>query len=147
MDSSLVYLVQTDTTVGFSSSDDEKLSLIKKRPKSQKILQTLDSFKTLKSKTRIPKNFRKRVRNSKKTTFIYPNSDSFRVISKDDKFSSFIKKFNSLYSTSSNITGKNFEYNFAYENSDIVVFTKDEFSENISSSIYKINKNKIAKIR
>ncbi len=147
MDSSLVYLVQTDTTVGFSSSDDEKLSLIKKRPISQKILQTLDSFKTLKNKTRIPKKFRKRVRNSNKTTFIYPNSDSFRVISSNEKFSLFIKKFNSLYSTSSNITGKSFDYSFAYENSDIVVFSKDEFSENISSSIYKINKKKIAKIR
>jgi len=32
MNSSLVYLVQTDTTVGFSSFDDEKLSAIKQRP-------------------------------------------------------------------------------------------------------------------
>ena len=40
MDKDLVYLVQTDTTVGFSSLNDEKLSIIKQRPKSQKILQT-----------------------------------------------------------------------------------------------------------
>ena len=100
MDSSLVYLVQTDTTVGFSSSNDEKLSLIKQRPTNQKILQTVDSFKTLKQNTRVPKEFRKRVRNSKKTTFIYPNTHSFRVISKDDRFFRFIHKFKSLYSTS-----------------------------------------------
>ena len=85
MDSSLVYLVQTDTTVGFSSSSDEKLSAIKQRPQSKKILHTIDSFKILQEYTRVPKKFRKRVRNSKKTTFIYPNGKSFRVIPKEDK--------------------------------------------------------------
>ena len=35
MDSNLIYLVQTDTTVGFSSSSDEKLSLIKQRPQTK----------------------------------------------------------------------------------------------------------------
>ena len=49
MNPDLVYLVQTDTTVGFSSSNDEKLSNIKQRPSNQKILKTLDSFVTLKS--------------------------------------------------------------------------------------------------
>ncbi len=44
MNLDLVYLVQTDTTVGFSSFDDEKLSNIKQRPSNQKILKTLDSF-------------------------------------------------------------------------------------------------------
>ena len=106
MDKNLVYLVQTDTTVGFSSSNDEKLSSIKQRPKSQKILQTLDSFKTLKSMARVPKNFRKRVRNSTKSTFIYPNLKSFRVIPKENSFYSFISKFKNSYSTSANLTGE-----------------------------------------
>lgn len=147
MDSTLVYLVQTDTTVGFSSSDDEKLTSLKQRPKSQKILQTVNSFKTLKKSTRIPKKFRKRVRNSKRTTFIYPNGKSFRVISSSNKFYSFINKFEALYSTSANLTGNSFQSDFAYDNSDIIVYSKDEFSENISSDIYKINKKKIQKIR
>ncbi len=81
MDSSLVYLVQTDTTVGFSSSNDEKLSLIKQRPTSKKILHTVDSFKTLNQNTRIPKRFRRVIRNSKKTTYVYPNLKSFRKYS------------------------------------------------------------------
>jgi tRNA A37 threonylcarbamoyladenosine synthetase subunit TsaC/SUA5/YrdC len=147
MDSNLVYLVQTDTTVGFSSSDDEKLTLLKQRPKSQKTLQTVNSFKTLKKNTRIPKKFRKKVRNSKRTTFIYPNGKSFRVISSNDKFYTFINKFEALYSTSANLTGNSFQSDFAHENSDIIVYTKEEFSENISSIIYKINKKKIVKIR
>lgn len=147
MDKNKVYLVQTDTTVGFSSSSDEKLSLIKQRPLTQKILQTIDSFKTLKENTRVPKTFRKRVRNSKRTTFIYPNTESFRVISKDDKFYPFISKFEAQYSTSANLTGNKYDEFFAKEKSDIIVYTKDGFNETISSSIYKINKEKIEKIR
>ena len=147
MNRDLVYLVQTDTTVGFSSSNDEKLSSIKQRPNSQKILQTLDSFHTLKTKTRVPKKFRKKVRNSTKTTFIYPNKNSYRVICKDDNFHSFISKFNNLYSTSANLSSKSFDIDFATKNSDVIVYTKDVFSEKNSSSIFMISKNRIKKIR
>jgi len=140
MDSSLVYLVQTDTTVGFSSSNDEKLSSIKQRPKSKKILHTVDSFKTLKKYTRIPKKFRKEVRKSKLTTFIYPNQKSFRVINKDNDFYSFIHKFGILYSTSANKTAKNFEYDFASKHSDVIVEDKNHFFETSASHIFKINK-------
>lgn len=66
MDSKLIYLVQADTTVGFSSSSDEKLSLLKQRPRTKKILNTVDSFSTLNKNTRVPRNFRKQVRYSKK---------------------------------------------------------------------------------
>ncbi|RXJ68287.1 Sua5 YciO YrdC YwlC family protein [Halarcobacter ebronensis] len=147
MDKNSVYLVQTDTTVGFSSSNDEKLSKIKQRPLSQKMLQTVDSFSTLNSLIRVPKEHRKRVRNSKKTTFIYPNLKSFRVIKKDGAFYDFMKKVGTLYSTSANLTGTKFDEKFALENCDTEVLTKDGFSEKISSSIYKLNKRKLKKIR
>ncbi|WP_421716451.1 Sua5 YciO YrdC YwlC family protein [Arcobacter arenosus] len=142
-----VYLVQTDTTVGFSSSSDEKLSGIKQRPNSQKMLQTVDSFKTLNSFTRVPKEHRKRVRHSKKTTFIYPNGNSYRVIFQDSDFYNFIKKFKSLYSTSANLTGKNFDEIFAKEKSDVIVYSKDNFNETTASTIYKLSKIKKKKIR
>jgi tRNA A37 threonylcarbamoyladenosine synthetase subunit TsaC/SUA5/YrdC len=140
MNSSLVYLVQTDTTVGFSSSNDEKLSLVKQRPTSQKILQTVDSFRTLNQNTRIPKKYRRMVRKSNKTTFIYPNGLSFRVVPKESNFYDFIHKFNILYSTSANKTGQKFEKNFAFSNSDILVFTKNNFFETSASKIIKITK-------
>ena len=140
MDSSLVYLVQTDTTVGFSSLNDEKLSSIKQRPTSKKILHTVDSFKTLIENTRVPKNFRKKVRNSKKTTFIYPNTKSFRVVDKNSDFYDFIHKFNILYSTSANKTGKNFDKDFATIGSNIVVEDKRGFFETKASSIIKLSK-------
>ena len=147
MDSKLVYLVQTDTTVGFSSSDDEKLSRLKQRPPTQKILQTVDSFKTLNQNTRVPKKFRKQVRNSKKTTYIYPNKLSFRVISKESDFYDFIHKFNILFSTSANKTGKNYDKKFANETSDIIVETKNNFSETTASKIIKINKSSKNRLR
>jgi len=147
MNPDLVYLVQTDTTVGFSSFNDEKLSNIKQRPSNQKILKTLDSFVTLKEFTRVPKKFRKIVRNSSKTTFIYPNLDSFRVVKSESKFFDFIKKFRVLSSTSANKTKKSFEYDFAFEKCDVEVISNVGFFETSSSKIYKLGKNRLKKIR
>lgn len=147
MDSSLVYLVQTDTTVGFSSLNDEKLSFIKQRPTSKKILHTVDSFKTLNEHTRVPKKFRKKVRNSKKTTFIYPNTKSFRVVDKNSDFYDFIHKFNILYSTSANKTGENFDKDFATIGANIVVEDKRGFFETKASTIVKLSKSSFKRLR
>ena len=147
MNKDLVYLVQTDTTVGFSSANDEKLFSAKQRPKEKKILNTVDSFKTLKQHTRIPKNFKKLVRNSKKTTFIYPNTNSYRVIDKSFKFYEFISKFGILLSTSANISGGHFDYKFASDASDVRVYEKDDFDEETASKIYILKKKKSIRIR
>jgi tRNA A37 threonylcarbamoyladenosine synthetase subunit TsaC/SUA5/YrdC len=147
MNPNLVYLVQTDTTVGFSSINDEKLSATKQRDKNQKNLKTVDSFNTLKEFTRIPKKYNKLVRNSKKSTFIYPNLSSFRVISKESHFFDFIKKFKILSSTSANKTKENFQYEYAINNSDVEVINNLGFFETTSSRIYKIGKNSLARIR
>ena len=147
MDSNLVYLIQTDTTVGFSSFNDEKLSSIKQRPSNQKNLKTLDSFSTLKEFTRVPKKFRKIVRASSKTTFIYPNLNSFRVVDKVSNFYDFIKKFKILSSTSANKTKKSFDYDFAFEKCDVEVVGNVGFFETTSSKIYKISKNRLKRIR
>ncbi len=147
MDSGLVYLVQTDTTIGFLSSDDKKLSAIKQRDSNQKTLQVVDSLDILKTKVRVPNNFKNIVRKSKKTTFIYPNGLSFRVVDKNSHHYKFIKKFKNLYSTSANITKKDFDESFAVEYSDIILYNQFGFSQKQSSTIYKINNTKIKKIR
>ncbi|HJE03589.1 MAG TPA: Sua5 YciO YrdC YwlC family protein [Aliarcobacter thereius] len=147
MNPNLIYLVQTDTTVGFSSINDEKLSNIKKRDINQKILKTVDSFTTLKEFTRVPKNFKRLVRLSIKTTFIYPNLNSFRVISKDSSFHSFIKKFKILSSTSANKTKNSYEYDFAIDNSDIEVVEKNGLFETSSSKIYRLYKKRLRRMR
>ncbi len=147
MDNTKVYLVQTDTTVGFSSTDDEKLSSIKQRPITQKILQTVDSLKTLNQQTRIPKKYKKMVRKANKTTFIYPNGNSYRTVSKNSNYYNFTKKMPPLFSTSANLTGKSFDDTFAKKSADVIAETKGGFSDVGSSSIYKISKYKIKKIR
>ena len=147
MDSKNVYLVQTDTTVGFLSSDDKKLSVIKCRPLDKKTLQVVDSFKTLCTQTRIPKQHRKRVRNSKKTTFIYPNQKAYRVIDNNHFHSSFIKKFSVMYSTSANITQKQFDLEFAVQNANICLYDHHGYHETTPSSIIKLFKKGYKKLR
>jgi tRNA A37 threonylcarbamoyladenosine synthetase subunit TsaC/SUA5/YrdC len=147
VESSKVYLAQTDTTVGFLSSNDKKLSDIKQRDPKQKILQTVDSLKSLNSYVRVPKRFRKMVRNSKKTTFIYQNGDSYRVVGNEQTHNRFLKKFGILYSTSANLTQNSFCIDFAVENADILVYNSENFFENNGSKIYKINKTNIKRIR
>jgi len=147
VDSGLVYLVQTDTTVGFLSSCDKKLFTIKERSIHQKTLQVIDSFKTLKMNCRVPKNQKNFVRRSKLTTFIYPNTLSFRVVSTKYHHHRFIQKFQKLYSTSANITKQNFDEKFAKNSSDVVLYNNIGFNETKSSSIFKINNNSIKKIR
>jgi hypothetical protein len=111
------------------------------------MLRVVDSFKTLKQHTRVPKNMRKLIRNSKKTTFIYPNKNSFRVIDKLSHHHKFINKFKVLYSTSANETNKHFKLDYARYHSDIEVIDKKDFTESNSSKIFLISKNKLLKIR
>lgn len=146
MDCSLVYLTQTDTTVGFLSSDDKKLSKTKQRDLTKKTLQVVDSFQTLQNNIRVPKHFRKLVRNSSKTTFIYPSKKAFRVVDDNLKHHSFLKKFHTLYSTSANLTQNSFNEDFAINNADIIVFN-DTFKESTPSSIYMLSKLRKKKIR
>jgi len=48
-----IYLVQTDTTVGFLSQDAKKLALIKKRDPNKPFLISVDSFKRLKEFSKV----------------------------------------------------------------------------------------------
>jgi tRNA A37 threonylcarbamoyladenosine synthetase subunit TsaC/SUA5/YrdC len=147
LDSCKVYLVQTDTTVGFLCADPYKLSRIKQRDPKQKILRAVDNFSTLQKFVRVPNKFKKRVRNAKKTTFIYPSGDSFRVVEKGDRHQNFLKKFHILFSTSANRSKNNFNERFAFENSDVIVYNHKKFYERAGSQIVKLNQIKIKNIR
>ncbi len=147
MNPSLVYLVQTDTTVGFLSSNDKRLADIKHRNYNQKILQVVDSFQELCNNVRIPSNRKNMIRKSNHTTFIYPKGLSFRVVSGELEHNRFIRKFSSLFSTSANKTKHDFDKTYAISKVDIVLYTADGFSQSEASSIFKINNKKIIKLR
>ncbi len=115
----------------------------KKRLCSTKILREVDSFKTLKKYTRIPNKYKKLVRHSKLTTFIYPNTHSFRVVSRNSNHHRFMNKFKTMYSTSANETNKAFDINYAKNNSNVQIMTDNNYDEKPASSIVKIsNTNK-----
>ena len=141
----MIYLAQTDTTVGFLSDKKEELQKIKPR-NDKPFLLTTTTFKTLKNLSRVPKQHKKTVRRAKKTTFIYPNNKAIRVI-KDGLHEKFLKDFDYLYSTSANRSGKDFDEEFAKNIADVIVEDDRGFSQKKSSSLVKLSKNKKTKLR
>lgn len=143
---SLIFLTQSDTTVGFLSKDTEKLNALKGRPLQQKILMEVPSLRELQFCTRVPKVFTKLVRRSRQITFIYPNQKSFRII-KDSRHLDFLEKTGGMYSTSANPHKSGFDPLWASHISDVVILDSRGLKEGKSSRIYKLSKTKIRRIR
>ena len=146
MNPALVYLAQTETTAGFLSHNSNALCAIKNRPQGKSFLISVDSLKTLQTFTRIPHQHKKYVRKSSKTTFAYPRGLAIRVV-KDAEHLSFLKKLKWSYSTSSNESGKHFDEAFALQKADAIVFTCKGFFEDTPSTIVKLGKTKMRKLR
>lgn len=141
-----VLLTQTDTTVGFSSQNEQRLKEIKTRQSSKPFIKLYQNFKSLKeSKIRVPNAQKKRVRRSKKTTFIVKNL-SFRV-AQSELQSALLRALEWNYSTSANESGKSFERNFCEQKADIIVEDKNSLFEGTASTLYKINARKTQRLR
>lgn len=140
----MIYLAQTDTTVGFLSKNLEEINALKGRNKNQPCLITTAKFSELKSLARVSNLFKNYVRRAKKTTFIYANKKAIRVV-KDCKHAEFLKKNGYFYSSSANQHGCKFDEEWARSVADIIL--DENFFENIPSKILKLSKNKIIKIR
>lgn len=140
-----VYLTQTDTTIGFISQDEARLTKIKQRPPYKHYITAIDSLATLKSISRIPSRYKNRLRRATKSTFILPNTHSYRLI-KDPHHLKLIRKLKWAYTTSANLSGKKYDKDWAREMADETVEPLNQ-NESAPSSIYKINNNKIKKIR
>lgn len=140
----MIYLVQTDTTAGFLSKNLSEINSAKKRALNQPCLITTASFCELKQIARVPKKFKNLVRKARKTTFIYPNLQSVRVV-KDDKHSEFLRVHGWMYSSSANLHNQNFDLAYAKSVADEVI--GDNFAQSKPSKIYKLHKTKIKKIR
>ena len=59
----------------------------------------------------------------------------------------FLNKFEFLYSSSANRHRDSFDYSFAYKRADIIIEDKSGLSPKSASSLYKLNKKKIQKLR
>jgi len=146
MNPDLVYLAQTETTAGFLSQNADALARIKNRPQGKMFLISVDTLQTLRSFTRVPKHHKNQIRRAKKTTFAYPCGLAIRVV-KDKEHLQFLQKLKWSYSTSSNPSGKGFDEAFAEERADVVLFTSKGFFEDKPSSIYRLGKVKMRKLR
>ena len=71
---------------------------------------------------------------------------SIRVI-QDEAHLEFLRKLHWSYSTSSNPSGKGFDEAFAREKADVIVFTCKGFFESKPSSIFRLGKHKLKKLR
>ncbi len=139
----LLFLTKTDTTIGFVSQNSNKLNEIKQRPKDKKFIKALNSLDTLKSMARVPHIHKKRVRRAEKSTFVI-KSESFRVV-KDKRHLLLLDRLEWAYSTSANLSGKEYNEEFAYENADIIV-TPLSLNGQVSG-LFKLGKRKIQRLR
>ncbi len=140
----IVILSRTDTTIGFLSQNAKKIDVIKQRARDKKYITALPSLKALKRRARVPKEFRRFVRRANKTTFIFPNGNSYRVI-RDKSHLLLIQRYGWLYTTSANLSGKGLDIEFAKEKADIIIYPLSLKGKN--SSIIKLGRRGKIKIR
>ena len=141
---SRVILSKTDTTIGFLSQNSQRIDEIKGRLNGKRYITALPSLSSLKKRSRIPKKFRKFVRRANKTTFIFPNGNSFRVI-KDKQHLLLIERYGWLYTTSANPSGKDIDLEFAKEKADIIIYPLYNIGK--SSAIIKFSRSMKKRIR
>lgn len=116
-----LYLSPTDTAVGFLSADGLLLNRIKGRQEGQPLITVLPSFSLLVREVRVPKAHRKRVRNSRKTTFVYPDGSAFRVAAWSPHRRFLEKCGGGMFSTSANPTGGGYDETWARSRAEVTV--------------------------
>jgi len=140
----LVFLTQTDTTIGFISQNSEKLTQIKQRSPNKFYIKAVNSIQTLKTFTRVPSSHKNRVRRSIKTTFIMPDGHSYRIIRNKDHLL-LLNRLKWAYTTSANISNKDYDENFAKKITDVIVEPLKETDQ--ASQIYRLGKYTLKRIR
>lgn len=138
-----LFLIQTDTTVGFVSQDEQRLLSAKSRESTKYFIKALKNFKTL--EIRVPRKHKRFVRNANRTTFIVKNN-SFRV-APWPRESKLLRDFSWLYTTSANKSKNRFDIDFCFDKADIIIEDVFGLSEKSSSKIFRLTKDKIRRVR
>ena len=139
-----VFLTQTDTTIGFVSLNAQRLTAVKKRPPHKHYIKAVNSLHTLKHFARVPQIHKKRVRRAHTTTFILPNTYSYRVI-RETHHLLLLNRLKWAYTTSANLSGENYNEHFAYAAADTVVTPLKPHQK--ASDIIKLGKCSHKRIR
>jgi len=118
--SSLLFLTDTDTTLGFVSQSSARLDQAKKRPAGKPYITVYPTLASLRRRYRIPRSFRKRVRRSRRQSFITPQGYSFRIV-QDPRHRLLLERLEWAYSTSANLSGYSYDESYARSVADVVV--------------------------
>ena len=140
-----VYLTATDTTVGFVSQNADRLDAIKGRPSHKHYIVALPSLRALKQRTRTPARHRNRLRRARRTTFVFPDGRSWRIIH-DPSHRTFIRKLGWAYTTSANRSGEAYDEAWARTMADVVIEPL-QATDPTPSAIVKLGKTRRIKLR
>lgn len=140
----LVFLTQTDTTIGFVSQNAHRITAIKQRPPHKHYIKAVNSLHTLKIFTRVPRIHKNRVRRSHKTTFIMPIGQSYRVI-QDKHHLLLLDRLKWAYTSSANLSNESYDENFAKKMADVIIEPLKEATQ--ASHIFKLGKHTLKRIR
>ncbi len=141
-----VFLTPTDTTIGFISKSSSCLDIVKKRPSDKEYITALSSLEKLKSLTRVPQKYKNQVRRANRSTFIFPNGNSYRLV-KNIQHKNLIDKLEETYTTSANISGEEYNKIFAEDNADIIISFSKLNKNSEASNIFRITIKSIKRIR
>lgn len=131
-----VFFTQTDTTLGFISQNQHQLNCIKKRPPNKHYIKAVNSLKTLQNFVRVPSKHKNHLRRATKSTFVFPNGDSYRLI-KDKHHLLLLNRLTWAYTTSANLSGYDVDEAFAKEHADITIEPLNQNKQ--ASKIFKLN--------
>jgi tRNA A37 threonylcarbamoyladenosine synthetase subunit TsaC/SUA5/YrdC len=141
----MLFLTQTDTTIGFVSQDASKIDRAKKRLPDKHYIRVVNSLETLKTFTRVPNIHKNRLRRAKQTTFIMPNGLSFRVV-KDTEHNILLDRFKWLYSSSANLSGAVYDEVYAKDKAEVLV-SFPLIEEGMASKIYRLGQKRMIGVR
>jgi len=140
----LLFLTDTDTTVGFLSKDPQRLDRAKKRPASKHYITALPSLKELTARTRIPRKFRSRIRRSRRESYIFPSGRSYRIV-RDARHLLLLRRLKWAYTSSANLSETPFDEAYAREAADVTV--EPLGPPRAPSRIYRLGRRKMRRLR
>ena len=140
----LLFLTDTDTTVGFLSKDPQRLDRAKKRPASKHYITALPSLRQLTANARIPKKFRHRIRRSRQESYILPSGHSYRIVY-DRRHLLLLERLEWTYTSSANLSEAPYDEAYAREAADVTV--EPLGPPRAPSRIYRLGRRKIKRLR
>lgn len=141
-----IFLMQTDTTVGFLSQNAKHLETVKSRlPGKQflKVYASLDAYTS--ASGRVPLQYKRHLRHAKQTTFII-KGEAFRIVASGPHHH-FLKPYGWMYSTSANRSGEGFDRDYCEAHADVIVEDSRGLYESSASTILKLGRTRCRRLR